>query len=592
MTSSNIALVIGEERQSAEAIERLLAPFGLTCLHVFDPEVASTRLDLQSVRLLVFSGARRCREGLDWAERLRAQPHGQFVYVVMLCGPQWPIDTPALPPGLVDQCVFEPLVEHGLITAALAAVRLGRLHKEFSSLSSELPGYKATLERDLFLLRQLQLSMMPKDKQLVAGTEVRLFSQPKTMLSGDQAGVFELGPDCLGFYLVDVVGHGMPAAVRALGFSRLFSGLPHESAAYREPLNADEPLVLRSSAEVMTVLNQVYQISDDDQAYVCAIYGVFNRQSRELDLCVAGMPLPYVVDPHGRQSALGQHDLPLGVVEQHVYTGTRVVLQPNESLLMVSDGVLEVPGPANALLGAEGLVKMLADCIKSHYHNLPDCLAHSIEAWAGRSRNVLFNDDATMIELNFDPPAVQVAAPHPVAVLAREAGLANPLSPGVIEQANRTFSGSAASQLNLARPVQRALLIVDQPGPCESLAQTLSSQGISVQSIAHNYFLTDGDPLFDGIDLVCLFASKHSLKAGKWIQLLADTCADEPPFVLVLHEGSDLAQARELSKLGADFFLPTPVHTAALTACLAYADRKNGIVRAMGQKAIELECVR
>lgn len=584
-------LLIAEDNHQYVLIENALARHGFADVHRISADTEICGTDLQSIRLLIFS-SRHLEPGLAVASRLRELPCGQFVHVVLCQDPRNERFLATAPDDIVDHVIAWPINENELSNTLLSTLTLCRLQKEYTNLSNEMPGYKHSLQRDLFLLRQLQLSMMPRDGHLIAGTEVRLFFQPKTMVSGDQVGVFEVGDDCLGFYLIDVMGHGMPAAIRALGFSRLFSGLPHESMAYRERVHPDEPLVLRSSAEVMTVLNEVYQISDDDPAYVCAIYGVFDRTSRILDISVAGMPLPLIVKTDGEICSIGQSDLPLGVLDQHVYNGYQKVIAPGSSLLLMSDGIVDAPGGTELVLGSAGFSRLLQSCGANHRRNLPQCLVESIQNWAGRPSESLFSDDATLMAMYFDPPSFQAEVSSSRDLSAKVFGLANPLAPGVIEQARRITDSECTVEISKAWHVSQALLIADNPELLQGLGRFLSSRGIQSRSINYSYFFADGDRLFDGVDLVCLFANDRSFKAAKWIQLLNDVVADKHFFVLVLPDGGTLNEADKLSKLGADYFLPYPFDAKSFDACMNYAKRKVGIARSIAQKVADLEFAR
>ncbi|HEX4974419.1 MAG TPA: SpoIIE family protein phosphatase [Pseudomonadales bacterium] len=586
--------MIDKEHQSNRQIERSLEPLGLSCLRFVAAPPQTLGFDARSVHLLWINGLECLDLGLQWLRRLRTNHQGNYIYTLLS------VDQPSQFNALnleavdeLDQVLASPAQAHQIESVGFAAIRLAQLSKKYLNLKAELPGYKQTLERDLFLLQQLQLSTMPRDKQIVGDTQVRLFCKPKTFLSGDQAGVFELEQGNLGFYLIDVVGHGMPAAVRAMGFSRLFAGAPHESVAYREPTIPGASPVLRSSAEVMSVLNQVYQITDEDQSYVCAIYGIFNRKSRKLDVCVAGMPLPYVVDPQGRITPIGQNDLPLGLVEGHMYGGATRTLAPNESIFMASDGVLEVSDQAGELLGIDGVLNLLKHCANQRYDNLPSCLLNSIEAWAGRRGDDLFDDDATMLELNFDPPLTSISDSFrtPPKTFAAS-GMINPLSPAVVSYANQVY-GAGLDDIQFSTPAIKKILIIDDGSDKASgLIHSLGGLGHSVQCVDHGYFYTVEDPVFHGVDLVFIFASERYLRAAKWIQLFVDAGLECSPFVVVVHDIGMLKNAGTLSDLGADFFLSFPPDFQSLKSCLRFAARKNGIVRAINMKSKQMDSLR
>ncbi|MDM8794936.1 PP2C family protein-serine/threonine phosphatase, partial [Klebsiella pneumoniae] len=109
---------------------------------------------------------------------------------------------------------------------------------------------------------------------------------------GDIFNVFPLG-EHLGFYCVDVSGHGVGAAMMSLAVARQFL---HGRAVERFLFSADNQPA--SPAEVVQILNGRF-CSDEAEivSYFTLIYGVIDLTTGEGKLCQAGHPTPFIVSP-------------------------------------------------------------------------------------------------------------------------------------------------------------------------------------------------------------------------------------------------------------------------------------------------------
>ncbi|RDT63053.1 response regulator, partial [Klebsiella pneumoniae] len=116
-----------------------------------------------------------------------------------------------------------------------------------------------------------------------------------------QFNVFPLD-NHLGFYCVDVSGHGVGAAMMSLAVARQFL---HGRAVERF-LFADDSDVA-SPAEVVRILNGRFCSEEVEiMSYFTMIYGVIDLTTGEGKLCQAGHPTPFIVNPGGEVRTVGE----------------------------------------------------------------------------------------------------------------------------------------------------------------------------------------------------------------------------------------------------------------------------------------------
>ncbi|MCQ8897536.1 SpoIIE family protein phosphatase [Limnobacter humi] len=456
----------------------------------------------------------------------------------------------------VDDVLPLPLQSVSLRLSLLSARRVLGLNKELLAINDELPQVRKALDKELFILRQLQLAMMPAHGQKVDQASVYMYSKPYSVVSGDQCGVFSVDEDTWGFYMVDVVGHGIPAAIRALGFARLFSLEPHQSALFHEREHEHQAPRLRTPGEVLSVLNMAYQTTDEDHAYLCAMYGLFKPASGTLSISLAGMPRPWVLHQDGGVSSIGEPDMPLGLFPDHQYTTQSLTLLPTDQLLMASDGLADVfrAGDEHELLGMENLDAWIRQYPGRHLRTLIQNALFYLQAWAEKPTHQLFSDDVTILGIDLYSQNTQLVS---VDVLS-DAGQNTPA-----DAPQATAGGASLAGVNPAPSLfnptySKALVVFDSDDLFEALAAQLRECGVAVQRVRSNYFMRVGDPILRGVDMVAIECADGTLKGSKWTQLAREFIPDRWVFVMACQGPGEFRQASDLIHLGADTFLQLP----------------------------------
>jgi sigma-B regulation protein RsbU (phosphoserine phosphatase) len=130
--------------------------------------------------------------------------------------------------------------------------------------------------------------------------------------------------------------------------------------------------------------------------YATLIIGKINARG-EVEMCNAGHLPPIIVG--GEHSIeLDSTGLPLGMFSDSQFVSSGVKLQPNETLLLFTDGVTE----ANDSDGNEFGVKRLHESINGSANGRPtDLLQTCVNAVAAFRNGTARNDDMTMLALKY-----------------------------------------------------------------------------------------------------------------------------------------------------------------------------------------------
>jgi serine phosphatase RsbU (regulator of sigma subunit) len=161
---------------------------------------------------------------------------------------------------------------------------------------------------------------------------------PAEWVSGDIYDIVRVDEQHIGFYVADVVGHGMPAALLTIFLK--------QALVMRETVENDYRVF--SPAEVMENLNlrmAAQELSGYQFATCC--YGLLNTKTLQLTYARAGHPYPIRLRPGEPPEQLEARGSLVGIFEQAEYVQRTVQLQPGDKLLLYSDGAEPFVGQFN-----------------------------------------------------------------------------------------------------------------------------------------------------------------------------------------------------------------------------------------------------
>jgi serine phosphatase RsbU (regulator of sigma subunit) len=205
------------------------------------------------------------------------------------------------------------------------------------------------LDRDLRKASNYVLSLLPAP--ITAGavlTEWRFV--PSTQLGGDAFGYYWLDPDTFVFYLVDISGHGAGSAMHSVTVLNVLRQRALPGVDFQNP------------ADVLTSLNDRFQMDGHNGMYFTMWYGVYRVAARTLTYGSAGHHPAYLIPPD-RQAAnpLGMSALMIGAFPGISYKVDEVTVPAGSSLYLFSDGVFEVVTKDKGQWGLSDFLPLLTE---------------------------------------------------------------------------------------------------------------------------------------------------------------------------------------------------------------------------------------
>lgn len=206
----------------------------------------------------------------------------------------------------------------------------------------------ASIERATHYVRALLPT--PVREQAPAGVVIDWVYEPSESLGGDCLGYHWIDHDHLALYVLDVCGHGVDAALHSVSALNVLRAAALPDVDFREPL------------DVLTGLNESFQMDDHGGMYLTLWYGVYRPTSRTLSYASAGHPPGLLIGPDGERSELRTPCLPVGVMPGVAYESARVRVPAGARLFVFTDGAYEIRSAASGEVGTlEDFLELLAE---------------------------------------------------------------------------------------------------------------------------------------------------------------------------------------------------------------------------------------
>jgi sigma-B regulation protein RsbU (phosphoserine phosphatase) len=215
-------------------------------------------------------------------------------------------------------------------------------------------------ESELEEARNLQHSLLPNAPLCVPNAEFTSRFKPAAAVGGDFLDFFHLSDSRIGIYLGDVVGKGLSAAMYAALTVGTLRGI-HKTGC--------PPMT------VLSTLNRRLRTRSVPGRYSAVQYAVYDPETGELLFANAGLPRPILFSATNC-CEVGQGGLPSGLFDEASYEQYSVTLQPGDSVLFLTDGLLE---GHDAQREEFGVARVMEIC-KKHLHSSAEILLASLFA--------------------------------------------------------------------------------------------------------------------------------------------------------------------------------------------------------------------
>ncbi len=212
------------------------------------------------------------------------------------------------------------------------------------------------LLQDLEYAKSIQKAIMPIKHENFDNLEVYSEYIAYEKVGGDFYGFEDLGGDQLSFYIGDVAGHGVPAAMMTIFLKQtlVMSDFQNNNKKSLHP------------KEVLQNLYRKYNETDFPlEMYAVMLYGIFNKKTNEMIFSSGGLnTFPLVYEGQGNVKIIEHSGFPIckfGEEFCNSFNEYTVQLHKGNKVLFYTDGLIEITNTRGENFGETRLVKLMRE---------------------------------------------------------------------------------------------------------------------------------------------------------------------------------------------------------------------------------------
>ena len=383
------ALLVDDDPLLLALLSAFLASRGYEVEEASDGEQALQRLAGGGFNLVVTDRHMPRMDGLALCRAIRARKDESYVYCIMLTASG---DEQALQVAMeagVDDFLAKPLRPADLGARLNAAERVLALEAGLAARNQELSEAYAKLSRDLDLARALQRAQLPAP-QSFGKLQFEGWFEASSFVGGDLYDYFPLGDRLVAFYLADISGHGVAAAMMAV--------------AAQHQLRAAAQQVVRSIApdaelgdavlEILNRYNTRFLETNETGLYLTLVFGLVDRARGLVALVEAGHPPVLHAAPGASEfTVIGEGSVPVGILPDPQWQARTFTLAPGSRLVLHSDGITDCAGHDGTFFGEQRLRDLLVQQRGSSAAQTCAAVGGALHDWHAGS----FEDDVTLL---------------------------------------------------------------------------------------------------------------------------------------------------------------------------------------------------
>jgi phosphoserine phosphatase RsbU/P len=237
------------------------------------------------------------------------------------------------------------------------------------------------LEQELAIAREIQQRLVPQGLHDFPYLEIKGIHLPCNGVGGDYYDVFPLSDKSTAFLVADVSGKGLGAALITTMLQGALSGMSLGVAPEKVFNHVNRFLCEHASAE----------------HYATMFFGRIDAEGM-LEYLHGGHPSPLLIRGDKVRELYTEGSLPVGLVDDAEFESTQVQLEPNDVLVLFSDGIVEAANTQRELFGFERLIAETARCAQASIETVMKTILDAVEEFSQGAGQA---DDLTLLIVRY-----------------------------------------------------------------------------------------------------------------------------------------------------------------------------------------------
>ncbi len=270
---------------------------------------------------------------------------------------------------------------------------------EIGELAAAFNGMADSIQEKIVTLQD-QNDMMEQEMDVASGVQKQIYPsitadrnfnyasywKSLTKVSGDYFDIINLERNRTGIIIIDVTGHGVPAALVTMVLKEVFN---RAAPLYDDPAE----LICHLNADIINLLSKNEIVMG---VYFTGIYIIFDGK-KTLSYCNAGHDPGLLVNAKtGEITSLTRSGSPLGVIIEmnKSYKSETLPLSKGDRVYLYTDGIVECRDLSKKEFGLDGLIASIGKTRGSSARESVDVIVADIREHVGTGRQ---RDDETLL---------------------------------------------------------------------------------------------------------------------------------------------------------------------------------------------------
>lgn len=384
-------LIVEDDPSTRIILEAILKKAGHETQTASDGGEALTILNDSSPDVVISDINMPGTSGLELLSIMQSVERLRDIPVIILTGEEGEeVLSDAFERGAMDY-LRKPINKIELLARTKSAIKLNAAMEARKRHEKELEKNLQLLRSDLRAAAKVQQGLLPKPSLSIPGLDIAWHFRPCDDVGGDLFNIFYLSETEVAFYLLDVSGHGVSAALYAVSISTvLLQGMNNNGILVD---GEDNP---RRPGEVVSRLNEMFPMDLDTGKYFTMTYGVIDVENHTLYYTQAGHT-PTLHCLGDEVEVLDKGDLPVGMMPGTEFTTLEYKLEPGSCLVLYTDGVVEAENSGGEFFGQERFVELVRSTSGQESGERVDSIMQNVQEWFTGTQP---NDDISLLSID------------------------------------------------------------------------------------------------------------------------------------------------------------------------------------------------
>lgn len=378
-------LIVDDQPSNLVLLRYFLEQDGHECIEAINGEQAIAAFEQYAPDFVLLDVVMPVMDGYQAAEEIKRLSQGHHVPIIFLTAQTEQASLlQCLENG--DDYLLKPVNEIMLKAKITAHTRTQELTEQISANNAELTRLHETLQQEHEMGQHVLNHAL--QRTWANCPNVRSYLSSISSFNGDLCLVSPSPKGGIYAFLGDMTGHGLAAAIGTVPVSQVFFTMAKKAKSLRD---------------MATELNLALSAFLPAHMFCAAAILELNQQGDTLTIWSGGLPEAYIVRPtQGVVASIQSQHLPLGILpkDDFDHATQSYILEPEDRLLLLTDGVLEAQSELGGMFGEQRLLAAIGSGQEGYFEQ-------TLQALERYTEGVGQLDDVSLVEIVSRPLELQ-----------------------------------------------------------------------------------------------------------------------------------------------------------------------------------------